>query len=199
MADFNDGDIIRIAGVMVFDSVFEITNVWHVKIQGGGPMTFAQATPELQEYMDLLFDDLDTRLADNQEVDHLAIQNMTTDEVFGSIDWGTFAQGGNAGDHTALGVCVFAWARTRVPRVQIRKYLGVFCEPEMLNGAWTASLLGDVNQMMATHIDVQTMTGGLQLQGVAFNRSTLVGTLAVSHASSNEPAYQRRRKRGRGS
>lgn len=199
MADVNDGDVLRVAGVMLLDNVHEITNVWHLLVNSGGPVSFATATPDIQEYMDLMFDDLDTRLCNNQEVSHLSVQNVTTDEVFGSIDWGVFAAGGSAADHVALGICVFAWGRTRKPRVQIRKYLGVFTETDIIDGVWQPALLGDVNTMMALHITNQVMTAGLQLQGVAFNRGTKVHTLATSNESAAEPAYQRRRRRGRGS
>lgn len=199
MADLNTGDVIRVAGVMEYGGTHEITNVWHMVVGGTTPLSFEDATDDIKEYMDLLFDDIDTRLSNNQLADHLEVQNVTTDDVFGAIDWGVFAQGGSATDSTALGVCVFAWGRTRRPRVQIRKYFGVFTEDDMVDGVWNAPVLGAVNGAMAVHIDLQTMTDGLTLQGCAFNRSLKTFTLATSHTSSNEPAYQRRRKRGVGS
>lgn len=199
MADINDGDVIRIAGVMQLDLVHEITNVWHVLVEAGGPMTFAAATSDFQEYMDLMFFDLDTRITDHQTVDRLEIQNVTTLDVFGSVDWGTFAAGGSAADHVALGVCAFAWGRTRTPRVQIRKYMGVFTETDIIDGVWQAALVADMQTMMDDHITSNTMSGGLELKGVAWNRDTSTYTEATSAAVAPEAAYQRRRKRGRGS
>lgn len=199
MADINEGDVLRIAGVQNIDGLYEVTNVWHLICGGTTPLSFEDATGDIQEYMDLLMDDLDTQFTNNQFADHIEVQNVTTDDVFGSIDWDTYAQGGHTGDHLPLGVCVFAWGRTRKPRVQIRKYFGVFTEEQIVGGVWQAGVLGAVNSAMAVHIDNQTMTDGLTLQGVAFNRVTKVATLATSHASSAKPSYQRRRKRGRGS
>jgi hypothetical protein len=184
---------------MNIDQTHEITNVWHMLVTEGGGGTFEDSVADIQEYIDLLYDDLDTQFTNNQFADHLEVQNMTSEEVFGSIDWGTFTQGGNADQHTALGVCVFAWGRTRKPRVQIRKYFGVFTEGEAIDGVWQSSVLGAVNGSMAVHIDAQVLTGGLGLRGVAYNRDTGIHTFATSHVSSSEPAYQRRRKRGRGS
>lgn len=199
MADINDGDVIRIAGVMKLDLVHEITNVWHLLVLAGGPMTFAAADADFQEYMDLMFLDIDTTITNNQTVDRLEIQNVTTDQVFGSIDWGAFAAGGNAQQHTALGVTAFCWGRTRTPRVQIRKYMGVFTEDDLVDGTWNAAILTDLQTMMDDHITPNIMAGGLELQGVAWNRTAKTYTLATSAAVAPEPAYQRRRKRGRGS
>lgn len=199
MADINDGDVIRIAAVMQLDLVHEITNVWHVLVVSGAPMTFAAATPDFQEYMDLMWFDLDARLSDHQTADRLEIQNVTTNEVFGSIDWGDFTAGAGVGDHNPLGVCAFAWGRTRTPRVQIRKYMGVFTEAELLDGRWTSVLLAELQTMIDEHIGQNTMSAGLVLQGVAWNRTLKTYTVATSGAVQAEAAYQRRRKRGRGS
>lgn len=199
MADVNDGDVIRIAGVMQLNLIHEVTNVWHMLVVSGGPMTFAAATPDFQEYMDLMFFDLDSRLTDHQTADRLEIQNVTTEEVFGSVDWGTFTGGSGVGDHNPLGVCAFAWGRTRTPRVQIRKYMGVFTEADITDGVWTGGLLSDLEDMMQEHIESNVMTGGLVLQGVAWNRTAKTHTLATSVSTAAEAAYQRRRKRGRGS
>lgn len=199
MADVNDGDVLRVAAVMQLDLIHEITNVWHLLVLSGGPMTFATATPEIQEYMDLMWFDLDTRLTNNQTADRLEVQNVTTDEVFGAINWGVFAQGGSAAHHLPLGVCAFAWGRTRTPRVQIRKYMGVFTEDDVSDGSWSGAFLTDLQTMIDDHITPNTMAGGLELQGVAYNRTLGTHTLATNGAVSQEPAYQRRRKRGRGS
>lgn len=199
MADINVGDVLRVAGVMSIDNTWEVTNVWHMLVEAAPNGDFGDNVDDIQEYFDLLVATTDTFYTNNQFAERLEVQNVTTDAVFGSIDWGTFAQGGSAQQHTAMGVCVFAWARTRTPRVQIRKYFGVFTEDDMIDGVWQAGVLGACNASMAVHVASQTMTDGLELQGVAWNRTAKTHTLPTNHTSSNEPAYQRRRKRGKGS
>lgn len=199
MADINVGDVLRVAGVMNIDGQYEITNVWHMLVEAAPNGAFLDNVADIQQYFDLLVATTDTFFTDNQFADHLEVQNVTTLDVFGSIDWGTFAQGGAAQQHTALGVCVFAWARTRRPRVQIRKYFGVFTENDLADGVWQAGVLGACNASMAVHVASQTLTNGLELQGVAWNRAASTYQLPINHTSSAEPAYQRRRKRGVGS
>lgn len=97
------------------------------------------------------------------------------------------------------GICLLGWARTLKPRVQIRKYWGVFDEGGLTGGLWTAATRTACQNAMVDHITSFVGTNGLTVVGVAYNRTLLTTTDALSATTAEEPAYQRRRKRGRGS
>lgn len=162
-------------------------------------MGYASASQDIQEYMDEIYDNIDTVLHTSMLVDYLTLANLTQDTTFGSFAWGTIAAGGDAGDKTPPGVCLFTWARTLKPRVQIRKYWGVFTETSTILGAWTAAARTACINAMTDHINSFAGTNGLTVLGVAYNRTLKTWTDGLSVASSAEPAYQRRRRRGRGS
>ena len=199
MANIENGDVLRIGATMSYENVFELTNVYHCLVTGGGDKAFSEIIDDIQEYMDAIMADIDTLLLDECRANYLSVANPTQGLVFGSIEWGAFAQGGASADPTAVGVCCLGYARTLAPRVQIRKYYGVFAETQMAAGLWSSAVRTAIVTLMGYHILPQTMTDGLVLMGVAFNRTLKTYQLGQSVTTSAEPTYQRRRRRGRGS
>lgn len=199
MADFENGDVIRVGAVLTYDGSEDIVNVYHIKLNGGGPINWAAMDGYIQGYMDNIMDTLDTELSTLITANALQVSNVTQNTVFGAIAWGTFAQGGAAGAPTASGVACFGFIRTRVPRVQIRKYFGVFPQSALVDGAWDAGVTGAVGDALDYHM-VENQIGGIaDLQGVAYNRTLLTSEFGVTVSVRSEPGYQRRRKRGVGS
>ncbi len=199
MADFETGDIIRIGATMLFDESYEVTNVYHVRLNGGGPLSWEEIDADIQDYMDGIMTTLDTELSLLMDADRLSVSNVTQSTVFGAMPWGAFAQGGASGQAMPPGVCCFVFARTRTPRVQLRKYYGVFPYSAYVDGEWDAGVAAACGDSMDYHIAEQTMTLGSELQGVAYNRTLLTWAYGVSVATRGRAAYQRRRKRGVGS
>lgn len=199
MAEIDNGDVLRIGCAWIYDSSYEITNVYHTLVTAGGAKDFVDIIDDVQEYVDALYTNMDTMIVNDQVVDRISIANVTQDLIFGSINYGVLAAGGSAGAPTAAGVAVLAWARTQKSRVQIRKYLGVCSTAQMVDGAWGGPIQSAAYDDMLYHIDANVLTDGLTLMGVAWNRTLLTYTVATGVATAGEPAYQRRRKRGRGS
>lgn len=199
MAQIENGDILRIATSLLYDGIHEITNVWHVLVTGGGEKTFLEVEDDIQEYVDRLFEDIDTLLVTEITADSIGVSNATQGLVFGQIDFGTFAAGGDANDVTPAGSCCLAFGRTYQPRVQIKKYFGVFSRASMSEGKWVTAARNGVALCMGVHVTEQTMTDGLKLLGVAYNRTLATYQVVQSVVVREEPAYQRRRTRGRGS
>jgi hypothetical protein len=199
MADVEINDILRIGAVLELEETFEIANVYHVLVTGGGPIGFAAAALDVAEYMDLIYANLTARMSETVLPNNLTMQNVTKTTTFGAFAWGAWAGGTAQFGVTAPGVSVFTWARTLKPRVQLRKYYGVFTEDDVSAGKWSSALALNCKDAMTDHITSFTGTEGLQMLGVAYNRTLGTHTNALSTDSSREPAYQRRRKRGRGS
>lgn len=199
MADFEDFDIIRVGASLIYDSTEELVNVYHLRLNGGGPLTFAIMADAIQAYMDGIMLTLDTELSTLIAAGALSIANVTQLTVFGQVAWGDFSAGGAAGEPTAAGVTCFGFGRTRKPRVQIRKYFGVFPQSSMVDGSWDAGVTDAVGDTMDYHIAEQTVVGTKELQGVAWNRTLLTYEFAHTVRVNSEPSYQRRRRRGVGS
>lgn len=199
MAEVELGDILRLGAVMELSSAFEVANVYHVVVSSGDDRSLAAASLDIQEYMDEIYANIAAIMTDEIAPDFLTMQNVTQSLTFGAFAWGNFAGGSSAEQMTAPGVCVFTWARTLKPRVQIRKYYGIFTESVMTDGAWIASVRNACSNALVDHVNEFVGSNGMGITGVAYNRTLLTSTVGLSVASSEEPAYQRRRKRGRGS
>lgn len=199
MSDVNQSDVLRIGAIMELNGAFEVANVYHVVAENEGGRTFAEASLEIQEYMDDIYAALAATLSDEVLPVNLTLQNVTQATTFGAFAWDAFAGGTQAADQTAPGVALFAWARTLKPRVQIRKYFGVFTEQDMTGGEWSAGVRTACINALTLHVQEYVATGGMIFTGVAYNRTLATTTEGLSVATSAEPAYQRRRKRGRGS
>lgn len=199
MADFEQGDIIRVGAVMRYDGSEDVVNVYHILNNTIADVTWAAMAGWLQDWMDGIMTTLDTELSTLMTANVLQVSNVTQLTVFGAIAWGTFAQGGAAGAPTAAGVTCFGYVRTRVPRVQIRKYYGVFPQSSMVDGSWDAGVTDAVGDSLA-YLKANTHMGdNVLLQGVAYNRTLLTYNLGITAAVNSEPSYQRRRRRGVGS
>lgn len=199
MADVDPGDILRVGAGMTFDTDYDIVNVWHLLADNAAGTTWATCVSAVVAYMEVIYNGLEVQLNDHIDSSSITIANVTQATTIGSVAWGTPWQGDESGEPTAAGVCCFTWGRTYTPRVQIRKYFGVFGEVGMVDAAWSGTVRAACEAAMTYHIAPHLIAGGWTFTGVAYNRTLATYVEAVSVESSPEPSYQRRRRRGRGS
>jgi hypothetical protein len=126
------------------------------------------------------------------------VSNVTTGEVYGEVDFSTPISGTASGDTSPAGVCALIYGRTSQPRVQLRKYLGVLAEVLTDNNGTLGSAARTILTNTAAFL-VTDYTGTYASYSYGF-LSPKTGTFLKpsSIAFSEEPAYQRRRKQGRG-
>lgn len=199
MPDFDVGDVVRLGCVMKFDGLYDIVNVYHAQIQAGAGWAFAAAAVSFQDYIDGLYAHLTTFYPDDLLPDRIQVKNMTQDTIWGAIAWGAWSGGSSQVDTLPLQVCVLAYGRTSISRVQIRKYFGPFTEDQQEDGFWGASVRVACNNLMDDHIVPQVVTGTMTLQGCAYRALIPRVTFALTAATSMAPVIQRRRRPGRGS
>ena len=198
MADFNEGDVVRLGCVQEFDGSEDIVNVLHCVLQDATFLAFAAAAQDFQEYCDALYATYAAGLSDLMLPKHISVKNITRSEVWGNIAWDTYAGGEEATFATAPQVALLVWGRTPISRVQIRKYLGVGCHGHITDGVWGGTIRGLAQNYIDYHITPHTMGNGLILKGCAYNALLDRVTYAVTGATSANPVIQRRRRRGRG-
>lgn len=198
MADVDTGDILRLGAHFLHNSVTIIANTFHVRVTAGGGLDFSDASDDISEYLEDIYDGLKIWLSDEMASYALTLANLTQDTTYGSFAWGNPVNGSNVSEWLPQGVCMLTWGRTVVPRVQTRKYWGVFTEAGQEDGRWVASV---VNACIAAHNKYHTSfagTNGLTVLGIAYNRTLATWTDITGIASTDVPAYQRRRRLGRG-
>lgn len=198
MADFENGDVVRLGAVQLLDGTHQIVNVFHMQINSGGPMAFAQASLDFQEYLDLLYTPLSGSITNTQTADRVGVANVTQGLVFGNMSWGTYTGGAASNERTTPQAAMLVFGRTTISRVQIRKYLGVFTEINQQGGVWAVGLRTLGLTFISTHILPQTMTQGLTLQGVAYRPTPVRVLTALSGSVSVNTVIQRRRRLGTG-
>jgi len=199
MADFDNGDVVRLGASFLYQSSEQVVNVWTVKIESGGSLTFAQGSLELAEYVDELYQLCIGWYKTTFTSDRISVKNETQNTVWGSIAFENVLAGTQITDPLPQQVALLGWGRTPISRVQIRKYFGPLTENALSAGQWSSSVRASFQDVMDYHITSQTMTGGLELRGVAYNKPLDRATPALTATTAVVPVVQRRRRLGRGS
>lgn len=199
MSDVDSGDILRVGAGLVYDGLYDVVNVWHLLQESAAGQTWAATIVMVQSWLNSAYATLKTPLNDGIGTGSVAVANLTQATTIGVIPWSPSWAGAESGEPTAAGVCCFVWGRTYKPRVQLRKYFGVFGEVNVSTGSWTGTVQDACQDVMDYAIASRAINLFTKVQAVAYNR--LLGTYQVAHSTdvAAEPAYQRRRKRGRGS
>lgn len=199
MADVDSGDVLRIGAGLIYEGIYDVVNVWHILMETEEGRSWVGAEAAIQLWLNATYATLKTPLNDSIGTGPVSVANVTQVTTLGTIEWSPTWAGVESGEPTASGVCCFAWGRTYKPRVQIRKYFGVFGEVNVTTGSWTGTVQDACEDAMDYAIAPHALGQFTLMQAVAYNRTLLTYEKAHSTDVSAEPAYQRRRKRGRGS
>lgn len=198
MADVDNGDILRIGALFLFNGVSIVANTYHVRVTAGGGLTYAQAADDISEYLEDIYDEVDELFSDEMASYAITLANVTQDTTYGTFNWTNPITGNEVNQWLPQGLCCFTWGRTLKPRVQTRKYWGVFTEISTLDGRWTPALVTACTNAHILHHTSFVGTNGLTILGVAYNRTLGTYTDITGVTNTNIPAYQRRRKVGVG-
>lgn len=198
MADFETGDVVRLGASFLLDVSDVIVNVFHAKIVDGGPMAFAAAAQDFQDYIHYIYNPTMGQYSNVFASDRISVKNETQNTVWGSIAFASSLVGAETGDRMNAQTALLSYARTPLSRVQIRKYWGPFTKVDLLNGLWISSIRATFQTAMDYHIAPHVMPNGLELLGVAYNKLLGRATEAYSSTTAQVPVIQRRRRTGTG-
>lgn len=198
MADVDTNDILRIGALWTHNAVTIIGNTFHVRVTAGGGLDYPDAADDVSEYMEDIYDEVDLWFSDEMATYGLTLANITQDTTYGAFAWTNPMAGTEVAGWLPQGVCCLTWGRTTKPRVQTRKYWGVFTEAGQTDGKWVAAVETACATAHNLHHTAFVGTNGLTVLGVAYNRLTQDVNEVTSIASTDVPAYQRRRRLGRG-
>jgi hypothetical protein len=195
----NQGDIIQAVAAMEWDGVEDVLNIYQFQLQSPASVTEAGVISDLTDFLDSAYDVLKLFLTTLLTFKEIRLLNKTQDVILGTFPWPTLVAGTGATDTQAPGVCALINFTTTKPRVSPRKYLGVFTEGALgANGAFGPSVVAALAIFAGLFIGDIVQPNGTYLYGYD-SPKTLQFETPNGVSTGSVPAYQRRRKQGRGS
>lgn len=192
-------DIIEAAARMEYDGVDDVINTYQFQLTSALTVSDAQTLIDLLVILEELYTLIVTSQTTFLSYRDIRFTNVTQDLLLGTVGWPTLTVGTGAVDAIPPGVASLANFNTNIPRVTLRKYFGGLDLDNLDQDGTFTAVFGLV---MA---DIQAFLLEAQIQGNDVWRygylSPKTGTFVVPVGSSwtDIPAYQRRRKQGRGS
>lgn len=182
-----------------FNGVEDVVNAWQFRLVTGAPLTEEQGADEILEILEILYEILQTFITTVTIYRDVRMLNQTDDILMGIHNWPTLIAGENSNGPVPPGVAGMINLSTVVPNVTLRKYFGVFAETSLgSDGTWDSgqiTALGDVATALLAPLEA---TNSIWEYGYT-SPKTLGWVAPISASLTDVPAYQRRRKQGRGS
>ena len=192
-------DIMQVSSRAEFGGIDDVVNGWQFQKTDPVPATDLGTVDDLIDILETLMLALQAIMTSVLIWRDLRVSNITQGTVLGVFPWDLLTSGQNNFDAVPPG-CAQLWSfSTGIPRVTLRKYIGVYTEDNLDDpGVWGAGattlgasqaalLLNPLNGAVGTY-----RYGFLSPKTASFVTPTGV-------VVTNIPAYQRRRRQGRGS
>lgn len=192
-----NGSIIRMASVWQYNNSDEQANVWHAGVSSVAS-TVALLYDDIEEYLVYLYGTVAGFIVDDLTHNRVEVFNQsagTPEPWIGAIG---DLDGTDANSPLPAGVAALVYARTFVSRVIGKKYMPTASENELVNGqfsgAYQTALLGLATRWAGNFTASNGTVFTPRIWRVSAGSD--VGIMST-HVTVN-PAYQRRRKLGRG-
>jgi hypothetical protein len=198
MAAVNDGDILRISAHMQLASAGAVDNVFTCRWNGLFSAADADVMIHIGNYMEEIYSEFSSIQVTSLTYETISAYNVTQDRPMPIIAWPSLVAGSSVGDPQPSGVAAFAFLRTGLPRTLARKFFGGLSDGAFVAGDIEPSVavlfLAGLAVMLVPNLslaDNGTLTFGVVDKNGVFRE-------VVDATIDTVPAYQRRRRRGRG-
>lgn len=198
MADFNVGDMLRVACVWRFGGSDEQVNVLHLHIGSTVAALTADVLDDVGEYLLEAYNGMVGAVCTGVLHDRYEVQNLNRGLTFGASPAIPGINGAAASDCLAPQSTALLLMNTTIPRVQGRLYLPTFGEGDNGNGFIGAPSLGGMASLGDYLLAEQTLSNGTALRYCVF-RNLAFFTFPYSYRAVPTLRVQRRRQLGRGS
>ena len=190
-------DVIRITAVM--DSSLEgtVQNVFHAKMTVGtaSDAAFISAT---RTAFDTAYDNIDGIMPDTLSFDEIRFFNVTQDLPMSPTTWPTLTVGGvDVADPLPSPMSCLVFGRTGTSRRIFKKYFAPFTEANHADAEWDTSP-GSQSLLLVASLTAGWAAGAGSAYVGLWSPTDLLFYDIVELVSRTVPAYQRRRRRGRG-
>lgn len=195
----NQFDIFEVTARAEFNAAEDVTNVFQFQYLDAPSITEAVTVTDILNIIEQVYAILDAAMSVLLLFQDIRIANLTQVTLLGVHPWPTLTGGAEVNPPTAPGVALLTNFSTVVPRVGMRKFWGVFTDGNSdPDGTFSAALQGA--GASAAALMLLPMTGPVgNYQFGYLSPKTAAFEVPVGSVTSEVPAYQRRRRQGRGS
>lgn len=192
-------DILEVSARMEFNGVEDIVNVYQFQLTTPGPITDQQGVDDVLLIIEAIYTALVALQSTLTLYRDIRVTNKTQLAILGTFLWPSLTAGTAAVIAQAPGVCGLVSLATAVPRVNLRKYYGDMVTSTMeLDGTFASFVTTALTTISGTLLTQRVQVNGTWRYGYLSPKS-LAWELPLSAVVTDIPAYQRRRKQGRGS
>ena len=195
----NENDIIEVAARMEWGGAEDVMNIYQFRV---GSIVDSDELAIIDDLIDIM-EDVYTFLVPFQTNQmtyaDIAFKNITQGQVYGTFAWDSLVSGTATQEALPPGVAALINFATFFGRVILKKYFGGLVEGDAdLDSTWVTLFLTALANVAQYLLNDRVETAATYSYG--YNSIKAGGfVLPVSGVVSEIPAYQRRRKQGRGS
>lgn len=195
-----NNNIMRAAARQLIDGRDEVVNVFHFIVREVGTNSDQGVLDEIAARLSNAYVEIDQLCPNNLQPNVIDVFNISQDVPYGQIPWeGAYTGGTASGNMNASGVsCLVLWT-TNVKRVQGRTYLPPFVLTEMSDGVWGSGVVTAVSNWCTAMRDEISLVDDTQLGLIIWSDGAGLARNISGRRIVTIPAYQRRRRFGRGS
>jgi len=200
--DINDQDILRVASVWDNSISGQVVNQFHIKVSiAVPPASEAAVGIAVGAWLEELYDGTDqvTAMHESNVHSEVFMFNVTQNAPLVPLSGIAALDGEGGGEIWSTGTAALVIGRTGISHKVGKKYLPPFNTGVLLSGLINPANLA-IMQDWANFwaAEYNYASSGISLQAVIANQAETVFSPIVAAQAVPTPAYQRRRKRGRG-
>lgn len=195
----NQFDVIEAAARMELNGTDDVLNVFQFQKANSTPASDASVVADILQILEVIYNLILAAQSTLLLYRDVRITNVTQVTLLGTVAWPTLVAGTNVSDLVPPGAAGLINFNTIISRVSPRKYFGGFTTDALdFNGTWDDPLLTNLVSISALLL-LRWALGTSTFDYGYLSPKTLSFELPVGATLTDVPAYQRRRKQGRGS
>lgn len=192
-------DVIEAVSRCEFNAADDIVNVYQFQLISAGAQENQVVVDDVISILESIYTIILAGLSILYTFRDVKLRNITQSTLMGVHPWPVLVAGTNITNPLAPGVALLSNWGTDVPRVGMRKFFGGLCADQLdPDGTWLVGVTGAA-AIIAAQLLVPQVIGSRSYQFGYLSPKTLAFEAPNSGVGSDIPAYQRRRKQGRGS
>ncbi len=193
-----DSDVLQAAARLEYEGVEDVVGVYQFRKDDAGSIGDTPAIDDILEFLEDIYTFLAVVIPVLTLFRDITIRNLTQAVLMGTFSWPTLTAGSGSGSAVPPGVAGMASFPTAIPRVILRKYWLPYTTTNMeSDGTLSSGALTAQTSAAALLLTTFAATNAEWDYGY-LSPKTGTFVLPTSALITDIPAYQRRRKQGRG-
>jgi len=190
-------EVIRVTANMLIDGADLVNNVFHLQLDSTG-IGNEDALEDAAEWVEDIYGTMVTAIVNNLSFETVRVINQSDNTDVGLIAFPTLTVGSATGEMLPLGASALIQLLTGILGSQGKKYMPVTGEGALADGLWGSSYLTTLGNVASLMLDPFSSALGNDWHMVVWSEKYAAPLQILSTLVSAVPAYQRRRRQGRG-